>query len=57
MAQTQLVYKDGWGTMRFIGENLRRTKGLKFYFIFLSQRFFLLLWGFNGPKEWIIQLN
>ncbi len=60
MGQTQLVYKVGWGCIvRFIGENLGKSKGLKYLIFFpLSQVFLLLLlWGFNGYKEWIIQLN
>jgi hypothetical protein len=35
-----IVYKVGWGTMGFIGENLGRTKGLKYLIIFFSYTFF-----------------
>jgi hypothetical protein len=52
-----LFVKLGGGTVGFIGENLRRAKGLRYLFIFLSHKFVFLLWGFNGYKEWIIQLN
>jgi hypothetical protein len=50
-----LFLKLGGGTLWFIGENLGRTKGLRFFFP-LSHVYFLL-WGFNRYKEWIIQLN
>jgi len=34
MGQTRLVHKVGQGYNGFIGENLRSTKGLKFFFFF-----------------------
>jgi hypothetical protein len=44
--QTQLVYKVGWGTIGFIGENLRRAKGLiLFLFIFPLSRVFYYYYG------------
>jgi hypothetical protein len=47
----------GGGKMWFIGENLRRAKGFKYLIFFLLSHVCFLLWGFNGYKEWIIQLN
>ncbi len=36
----------------------REGKGVKtFYFILFYYMFVFWLWGFNGYKEWIIQLN
>jgi hypothetical protein len=47
MGQTRLVHKVGQGYNGFIGENLRSTKGLKFFFFFsLSHGFFFIL-GFQ----------
>jgi hypothetical protein len=45
------------GTMRFTGENLGKAKGLRHLIIFVSFTFFFILWGSNGYKEWIIQLD
>jgi len=46
--QTQLVYKVGWGTIRFIGENLGRAKGLiLFLFIFPLSRVCFFIMGFQ----------
>jgi hypothetical protein len=56
MGQTQNFIKLGGGTMGFIGENLGKTKGLKFFFLPLTHVYFFILWGFNRYKEWIIQL-
>jgi len=42
--------------MGFIGENLGKAKGLIF-FPPLFHRFVFYLWGFNGYKQWIIQLD
>ncbi len=36
MVQTQLVYKVGWGTIGFIGENLGKAKGLRFFIIIMG---------------------
>jgi hypothetical protein len=52
-----LFIKLGGGTLGFIGENLRRTKGKIFILFLLLSQFCLLLWGFRGYKAWIIQLN
>jgi hypothetical protein len=56
MGKHNLFIKLGGDIFGFIGENLGRAKGVKVFFFFLSQ-VFILLWGFNGYKEWIIQLN
>jgi hypothetical protein len=41
MGQTQPVYKIGWGTLGFIGENLGRAKGLKKNSVFFFHGFVL----------------
>jgi hypothetical protein len=52
MGQTQLVYKVGWGIVKFIDEILGRVKGLKFFFFlsFLTGLFFYygVSIGMNG---------
>ncbi len=45
------------GTMGFIGENLGRAKVLKYFIVFSLSWVCFLLWGCNGYKEWIIQLD
>jgi hypothetical protein len=52
-----LFIKLGGGTMGFIGENLGRAKGLRYLIYFPLSWVCFLLRGFNGYKEWIIQLN
>jgi hypothetical protein len=52
-----LFTKLGGGIVGFIGEKLRRAKELKTFNLIFFHDFFLILWGFNGYKEWIIQLN
>jgi hypothetical protein len=52
-----LFIKLGGGTLGLIGENLGRTKGLRYFISFPLSHVCFLLWGFNGYKEWIIQLH
>ncbi len=42
--------------MGFIGE-IERAKWLRYLFIFPFSHVCFLLWGSNGYKEWIIQLD
>jgi hypothetical protein len=42
--------------MGFIGEILKKAKGLRYLIFFLFSQVYFELWGFNGYKEWIIQL-
>jgi hypothetical protein len=52
-----LFIKLGGGIVRLIGEIFFKAKGLKYLIFFPLSWFCFLLWGFNGYKEWIIQLN
>jgi len=52
-----LFMRLGGGIVRFIGENLGRTKNLRYLILFFFSRGCFLLWGFNRYKEWIIQLD
>ncbi len=48
--------KLGGGTNGFIGENLRKTKKLKFFFLSIMGLLFVII-GINRYKECTIQLD
>jgi hypothetical protein len=51
-----LFIKLGGDILGFIAENFRQ-RGSSILLLFFSLTCFFILWGFNGYKEWIIQLN
>jgi hypothetical protein len=47
VGQTQLVYKVGGDMVGFIGENLGKTKGLRYLIFSLSHGFLKIIMGFQ----------
>jgi hypothetical protein len=53
----KFLKKVGWGNSGVYRWKFRENKRLKGFFSFLFSWICFLLWGFNGYKKWIIQLD